>query len=71
MSHTKDKEVLWVTPKFKSFLYERKSKDHKKTFYDIQEDIMRETREREEQIEKEFIEKQKQNKKGVFSFGKL
>jgi len=67
MSHTKDKEVLWVTPKFKSFLYERKSKDHKKTFYDIQEDIMRETKEREEEMEK----KEKEKKRGVFSFGKL
>ena len=47
-NHNKEKEVLWVTPKFKSFLYERKSKDHKKTFYDIQEDIINELKEKEE-----------------------
>jgi len=49
---SKDKEMMWVTPKFKSFLYERKSKDHKKTFYDIQEDIMEELRDKEQKKEK-------------------
>lgn len=67
-----EKTQMWVTPKFKKFMYERKAQDFKKTLFDIQEDIMQEVGYKEMKEEKMFkAPNKKGNKFGGSFFGKL
>ena len=65
-----EKTQIWVTPKFKKFLYKRKAENYEKTLFEIQEDIMKEVGYVDKKIEETNKPMYKKNFGGGF-FGKL